>query len=422
MKERVPLRGGNWNNGSNAGPGALNLNNARSNSNSNIGFRPALVTRQWRSLTGLRECVVQKELRPCLRTNTVQLPAASSGANVAGSVFSMPKTHRHLWPDMISWDNLFAAYREARRGKRYRREVAEFSEHLEENLITLHNELSWGTWRPQPMHHFYVREPKLRPISAPVFRDRVVHHAIVRVVESLFERRFIDHSYACRVGKGTHAAVWRVQKMLRRHPGGHYLQGDITRYFPSVNHDILKRQIARTIGDESVLSVLSLIIDDHGPGLPIGALTSQLLANVYLDRLDHFVTDDLGWGSYTRYMDDFAVVADNRGQLRHLEEDIRAFLRDELALTLSPKTRSRPVRSGVDFCGYRIFTTHLLPRKRNTKRAKRRLLNLAKGAATDRGLEQFRASLMSFLGYMKQCRGARTTQSVLNDITIRRIR
>jgi hypothetical protein len=208
--------------------------------------------------------------------------------------------------------------------------------------------------------------------------------------------------------------------MTRRHRGGYYLQGDIARYFPSVNHDILKAQIARTIGDEKVLGTLSRIIDAHGPGIPIGALTSQLLANVYLDRLDHFVTDDRGWGSYTRYMDDFVVTSHSKDALRRLEEEIRVFLRDELALTLSPKTRTKPVHAGADFCGYRIFATHLLPRKRNTKRAKRRLLRLANGAATDQGLETFRASLMSFLGYMKQCRGARTTQGVLNDITIRR--
>jgi hypothetical protein len=265
------------------------------------------------------------------------------------------------------------------------------------------------------MRQFYVREPKTRLISAPTFRDRVVHHALVRVIEPLFERRFVDHSYACRVGRGTQAAVLHVQHVLCRPHATHVLKGDIRSYFASINHDALKRINRRTIRDHGALWLMDTIIDAFGPGLPIGALTSQLEANVNLDQLDHYVVDDLGWGSrYTRYMDDFIVIGGDRRELIRIENQIRAYVERELRLELNDKTHVFPARRGVDFCGYRIFPYYLKPRKRNVKRARRRLRKLA--AMGD--VQRYRDSVMSFLGYMKICRGHRTTTSILNQYTV----
>ncbi|MFP4066212.1 MAG: reverse transcriptase domain-containing protein [Spirochaetaceae bacterium] len=330
----------------------------------------------------------------------------------------MPQTHTHLWPQVIDWENLHRSYIEAQRGKRYSPDSLDFAAHLEDNLFEIQNQLIWHTWTPQPMRLFAVHEPKPRQIAAPAFRDRVVHHGLVDVITPLFERRFIDHSYACRVGRGTHAAVNHVQKLIRRADSRHYFQGDIRRYFPSINHDILKSAIRRVIADPDVLWLVDTIIDAHGPGVPIGSLTSQLFANIYLDPLDHFVTDELGHGAYVRYMDDFVLVGPGRRELRMAEQDIRAHLRHELALDLNPESRSAPISRGIDFCGYRIWPYHRLPRKRNVKRARRRLQARAREAQQTGDTSLLRATVMSFIGYMQHCSSRRTLDSVLNDIVI----
>lgn len=330
-------------------------------------------------------------------------------------------TYSGLWESIISIDNLYEAYAEARKGKRYTVQATMFSENLEENMITLYNELSWLAWRPEPMRQFIVREPKPRQISAPTFRDRVVHHALVRIIEPLFERKFIDHSYACRKGRGTHAAVHHVQSEIRKTTGKAYvLKGDIKSYFSSVNHDVLKRILRRTIRDKKTLWLLDTIIDAFGPGVPIGSLTSQLFANIVLDQLDHYVIDELGWGrKYTRYMDDFVIVGNGRAQLRSAERMIWHYVETELCLRLNEKTRVITAE-GLDFCGYRIWPHHLKPRKRNTKRARKRLRGLAVVVTRTGNLEPFKATLMSFLGYMKQCKGYLTTKSILGNAVIGR--
>lgn len=333
----------------------------------------------------------------------------------------MPKTTNSLWESIISWDNLYAAYLEARKGKRYKNQVLTFTENLEENLITLQNQLIWGTWRPHPFRCFLVKEPKPRQISAPIFSDRVVHHALVRVIEPYFERKFIHRSCACRKNKGTMFTIHEAWKLISCRSNTHVLKADIRSYFPSIQHDVLKRIMRRTIRDKKTLSLIDTIIDfsgDSGRGIPIGSLTSQLFANIYLDQLDHYATDELGYGGYIRYMDDFLVTGRTLAQLKRAWIDIDEYLNRSLYISLNSKTQIIPISHGIDYCGYRIFRHFILPRKRNVKRAKNRLRKLATGAMTPEGLECFKSSLMSFLGYMKHCRGYRTTNSVLEKITI----
>lgn len=337
----------------------------------------------------------------------------------------MPITHANLWDEITSWDNLLAAYREARRGKRYRRDALRFTVRLEELLIDIQNRLIWREWTPGRWREFQVIDPKPRLIQAPPFADRVVHHALVRVLEPLFERRYIHDSYACRRGKGPQAAVARLQGFLRaaqRRRGEVYvLQADISRYFASIPHDRLLAVLARAVADRDALWLCERIIraSADGRGIPVGALTSQLFANAYLDQLDHFIKDDLGERHYLRYMDDFVVLGPSKAGLRERLDGIADFLAGELGLRLNPKTAIYPARRGVDFCGYRTWSTHVLPRRRNVQRARRRLRALARRyAAGKASLADVRASAHSFLGYMKHCAGRTTVEGVMGDMVL----
>lgn len=339
----------------------------------------------------------------------------------------MAHTIGNLWDNVVDFENMYFAYRAAGHGKRYRYESLRFAEELEENLITLQNELIWGMYHPRPPREFYVLEPKKRLISAPAFRDRVVHHALVRVIEPVFERKFVKETFACRTGLGTHAAMQHMlwcSRVAKRRWGSYYvLKCDIRKFFPSINHDVLKRTVRRSIRDRDVLQLIDTIIDSHGEsgrGIPIGALTSQLLANVYMDPLDHFLKEECRVKYYARHMDDFVILHQDKRYLQGLLCEIEAYLHDRLDVNLNPKTGIFPGSHGIDFCGYRIWPTHIKPRKSTVKRAKRRLKKLASVYRDNpRILEHAKNSIQSFLGYIKHCSGWRTTLSVLRKATFK---
>ena len=423
--ERLPIRGGSWNNGADAGVAALNLNNRRVNVNSNIGFRPALLQGQKPLLYGGTDRAMEKRslipspigenINSRARPNLTDWP--SRGA------FSM-SCRSNIWDKVIDFENLYAAYKAATKGKRYRRASLEFASNLEENLITIQNELIWGTWQPLPLREFWINEPERRLISAPSFRDRVVHHAIVQVVEPLFDRRFIHDSHACRIHHGTILAVHRVQQFARqakRRWGSYYVyKGDIKSYFPSVRHDILKAIVRKTIKDLRVLDLLDRIIDSNrnspGCGIPIGSLTSQLLANAYLDILDHYAKDRLGIKYYVRYMDDFVVIAHDKKEIRALSSELERFIKSNLSLTVNPKSGYFHGRNGIAFCGFRIWATHILLRKRILRCSMRRLRKLVASMAPQ---EKIRESIMSFTAHAKHASSRRSVESILGKIIIR---
>jgi len=229
-----------------------------------------------------------------------------------------------VWDSVTAFDNLLLAYRKARRGKRGREEVARFACELEPELLRLQTELREGRYRPGQYRQFTIYERKPRLISAAPFRDRVVHHALMNIIEPPLDRRFIDDCYACRKGKGVHAAVNRYQAYAQRY--AYVLKLDIRQYFPSIDHRLLKETLLRRIKDPDVLALLGAIIDGGPPASPegdflfpgddlftplerrrgilIGNLTSQFFANLYLDDFDHWLKESLRTPAYLRYVDD----------------------------------------------------------------------------------------------------------------------
>jgi len=424
--------GGSRNNGANAGLGALNLNNPASNANSNIGARLANDTGGQKP--GLPR---QPGQRPSFGARILSIPlkdqqprAASSPSTVArGARFDMPKTHTGLFDRIIAFDNLVAAYEEARRGKRYTPEALAFATRWEEQLINTHEHLVWHSWHPGSPRVFTVKDPKRRDITAPPFADRIVHHALVRVVEPLFERRFIADSYACRVGKGSHAAVVRAQDFLRRAKrnwgdGIYLVHADVRSYFASIDHDVAIACIRRVIADEDVLWLWRRIMHgygfDGGVGLPVGALTSQLVANIVLDQVDHAIKDDAGEPYYLRYMDDMVAVCRDKAHARQTLERI-ADACARLKLRLNPKSRYEPWQRGLDFCGYRVWPTHVLPRKRNTKRWRQRLRRLVADYAAGRAtLADARQMIASCIAYYNHASARHTLGGLLSQAALRR--
>lgn len=302
------------------------------------------------------------------------------------------KTHKYLFATIIAFENLLLAAQQAAAGKREQFNVMDFFYRLEANLWHLQEELQTQTYQPGDYSTFKIYEPKPRMISAAPFRDRVVHHALINVIAPLFERSFIFDSYANRLGKGTHRAIRRYQHFLRDHR--YVLKCDIKKYFPSIDHEILKKLMRRSIADARTLWLIDLIIDRSNPqeevgdyfpgddlftpherrkGLPIGNLTSQFFANVYLNPLDHFIKEVLRCLAYLRYVDDFVLFSNNKAELWKWWEQIAGFLQN-FRLKLHPHhCYIFPARVGWLFLGQQVFRTHRRLAAANVRRFKKRL-------------------------------------------------
>ncbi len=285
----------------------------------------------------------------------------------------MPKTYKNLFENICSFENLHEAYLKARKGKGYGEDVIGFSYNLEENLFKIKEELETQSYKPGAYKEFHIYDSKKRLIKAPSFRDRVVHHALCNVIEPVFDKTFIYDSYACRKGKGTHKGVDRLQKFIRKTNESYALKCDVVQYFPSIDHEKLLEIIGRKIKDEKVMWLVEVIIrSSETPagskkGLPIGNLTSQLFANIYLNEPDYFVKHKLKIMSYVRYVDDF-VILENKQKLSEIKSQVIEFLRTLKLEIHSKKSNVFPVKHGIDFLGCRIFHSHRLLRKANVKK------------------------------------------------------
>ncbi len=354
-----------------------------------------------------------------------------------------------MFEKLTSWQNLLLAYRLAAKGKRGQPNVAAFEHRLEDNLLQLQLELQTQTYRPGPYSSFYIHEPKRRLISAAPFCDRVVHHALCNLIDPLFERYFVRDSYANRVGKGTHRALDCAQKFARRYR--YVLQCDVQQFFPAIDHQILRALLAGKIHDrrvrwlcdrilESGVGVLSdayqmvyfpcddpstgsgqgLFAANRHRGLPIGNLTSQFWANVYMHPFDNFVTRELSCPAYLRYVDDFVLFGDDKRTLWAWKTALEARLA-RLRLTIHPGAHPRPVTEGFPFLGFIIF-----PEKRRLKRRKgiyyqqklRRLLDaFARGEIP---LEDVTASVQGWANHTRYANTVGLRKAILSGMPIRR--
>jgi len=331
------------------------------------------------------------------------------------------KRYNGLYGQICSFENLVAAAYRARRGKRWRRDVAAFHFHQEAELHQLHQELLEKEYQPGEYRSFWIRDPKRRLISAAPYRDRIVHHALCGVIEPIFERGFIHASFANRTGKGTHKALDLATELARRNK--YVLKCDIEKYFPSIDHEILLERIARKIKCRDTQWLIERIVANSNAqeeivryfpgddlfrplerrrGIPIGNLTSQFFANVYLDGFDHFVKERLGCANYVRFADDFLVFSDDKGWLTALPDRMREAL-DGLRLSMHPrKCQVMPVSRGVPFLGWQVFADHRRLRRTTGVRIQRGLKELVeehrRGAI---GFNRVQASVQSWIGHLQ---------------------
>lgn len=336
----------------------------------------------------------------------------------------------NCYEEICEFDSLYQSHLKARRGKRYRDDVLRFSDNLEENLIGLENDLLWQSYAVGRYRVFYVREPKLRLVMALQYRDRIVQWAIYRKLYPFYDRQFIEDSYACRQNKGSHMAADRLQYWLRqvsRKPEKwYYLKLDISKYFYRVDHAVLLEILSRRIKDQRLMWLLETIINcedqrfglpaGYSPeqctedmwlwdvGMPIGNLTSQLFANLYLNELDQYCKHTLRLHYYIRYMDDIVILSDDKKALGAIKEDLEAFLRDNLHLDLNQKTTIRPISLGVDFVGYHMWATHRKLKKQTARRIIRNVKRMSELiAAGEMSKMEFYRVVASYRGVLQHC-------------------
>ena len=341
------------------------------------------------------------------------------------------KTFNNLYGLIISQENLLNSWDRFKKGKRKKKDVGLFEYHLEQNLLELHRDLKDKTYRHKPYFGFYISDPKVRHIHKATVRDRVVHHALFRMLNPLFEPTFIPDSFSCRLGKGNHVGMKRLEIMTRK-VGKNYthpcfaLKCDIKKFFDSVDHKILLRLLTKRITDPDTVWLLRDVVGSFSAseslfekrGLPIGNLTSQLFANVYMNEFDQFVKHQLQVKYYVRYTDDFVVVADSTEYLESLLQPMSDFLAEQLKIEMHPdKTSIRTLRSGVDFLGYVIRPHHRLMRTKTKRRILRKYKDKV-GAyrAGEIDKSQLDASLQSFLGALSHADTNKVQQELKNLI------
>src|SRR3989338_8125510 len=327
------------------------------------------------------------------------------------------KTYKNLYIQICSLDNLVLAWRKARKGKTQRDYVIEFERDLKKNLLDLQYELITRTYQPKPLTTFILRDPKTRKISKSDFRDRIIHHAIVNILEPIFDKTFIPDSYANRIRKGTLNAVKRFDVFKRKVSKNNtrkcfVLKADIRHYFDTVDHQILINLLQKKIKDEKVMWLIKIILENHeskmkGKGMPLGNLTSQFFANIYLNELDQYVKHELKAEYYIRYVDDFVILSPSRALLEEYKTKIEIFLKNNLLLELHPeKTQIRLLSRGVGFLGFDIFYNHKTIKKKSMRKFQGKLNEMKNLYANDKiGREKI---VEKFEGWLAHASNANT--------------
>ncbi|MBI5731735.1 MAG: group II intron reverse transcriptase domain-containing protein [Candidatus Magasanikbacteria bacterium] len=358
-----------------------------------------------------------------------------------------------MFHNLIKLENIFEAWYEFKKGKSNKPDVMLFESKLEDNIFQLYQELSTKTYFHQPYHTFHIWDPKFRIISKASVRDRVVHHLLYKYLEKIFQPIFIDHSYSCQVGKGIHKAVDDLDNALRQATKNYtqniwYLKLDIKKFFASVDHGILLKILKKKIFDADILWLLSEVIRSYGGvchsrengnpeiagtffldprlcgddnrdvGIPIGNLTSQIFANIYMNELDYFAEFSLKEKYYFRYADDFVFLHTDKSHLEGLKDAICQFVEDKLHLTIHPnKITLQKFSQGLDFLGYVLLPHYRVLRtktkKRMFKKIKKKVEEFNEELITDFELNQ---SAQSYLGMLTHCQGYNLETELKNEI------
>lgn len=334
----------------------------------------------------------------------------------------------NAWGEICKFEKLLEADRNARKSKRYRPEVMAFTAHLEDNLFAIQRGMTTGEYKLGPYRKLWVYVPKRRLVMALDYPDRIVQWSLYQYLNPVFDKLFIEDSYACRKGKGSHRAAKRLQYWMRqvnRKPGPEWycLKLDISKYFYRVDHEVLLDILGRRVKDPEMMEFIKGVVNSRAEpfglprgkspedtpvnewrydvGMPIGNLTSQLFANIYLNELDQYCKHQLKIHYYIRYMDDVVILAQDKETLHRWKAEIEAFLHNRLHLDLNAKTSIRPLHQGVEFVGVRIWATHMKLRKSTVRRIKRETRKISERyAAGDFTRQEFARRVASIRGLL----------------------
>lgn len=340
--------------------------------------------------------------------------------------------HMCSYNELVTLDNLFSAWYEFRLGKQHKPDVLLFERHLEDELFQLYDELITKTYRHQGYYTFHIYDPKFRIINKATVRDRVVHHLLFRFLEPIFQPMFIHHSYACQKGKGIHKGVTDVHVALRRVSRNNMrtiwaLKLDIKQFFASVDHEILLALVQRKVYDPRIMQLIEIIVRSFhsdqgaGKGVPIGNLTSQIFANIYLSELDYFVKRTLRERYYFRYADDFLFLHPDKSHLEQICLKVDEFVRERLKLTLHPrKIILRKYNQGIDWLGYVLLPHYRVLRTRTKQRMFKKMMDRVaeynNGERTNDGLDQ---CLQSYVGMLGHCAGCTIEKKLRNEVWLK---
>lgn len=349
------------------------------------------------------------------------------------------KRYGNLYHQITAFENLLSASRKARKGKRFKEQTSRFELNLEKELFRLQRELTAKTYKHGGYRDFFVYDPKMRLISAAPYRDRVIHHALCNIIEPIFDRTFIFDSYACRKNKGTHKALDRYSEFARKNT--YVLKCDIRKYFHGIDHEFLFNAVSRKIKCRETLWLIRKIIGtrkdnsficyfpgdnlftpvERPKGIPIGNLTSQFFANIYLDGFDHFVKEQLKCRYYIRYVDDFVVFHKDKKQLQMIKLRVEEFL-ESLRLRLHrDKSRAYRVSDGVVFLGCRMFPNHRLLKKENALGMRRRLKKMARQYQNGEiPLEKVSQRIQSWIGHARHADTWRLRERLFSEVAFQR--
>jgi len=319
-----------------------------------------------------------------------------------------------LFHNIVSLSNLLHAWEEFKRGKSKKKDVALFELNLEDNIFELHRSLVSKAYQHTEYEAFYISDPKLRNIHKASVRDRVVHQAVYRILCQIFDKHFIYDSYSSRKSRGTHLGVRRSYKACRKVSKNwrrkiYILKCDVRKFFDSMDHSILRVLIEKKVLCLETMRLVDLVLEsfkkETGKGLPLGNVTSQLFANIYLDQFDQFVKHGLKMRYYFRYCDDFIIISENKQFLSELVDKIKIFLDQNLLLKLHPdKVEIRSMRQGIDFLGYVCLPNMIVLRTKTKKRIIKKIkIMFGKLKAGEISLTTFKNTLMSYLGVVSHC-------------------